>query len=101
MREIKRLPGPLRGVLLLSGIALVASTAAAAVLPIEGQGYVERPVGGSGFYGQPGVVSGGFFEGHAGRDGQLWILDRQTGRVRSCTPPGGEDQAPRCSPWSQ
>ncbi|NCF10865.1 MAG: hypothetical protein GWP66_09335 [Gammaproteobacteria bacterium] len=79
----------------------LASTAAAAVMPVQGQGIVERPIGGGGFYGQPSVVSEGFFEAHPGRDGQLWILDRQTGRVRSCAPPDAADQPPRCSPWSQ
>jgi hypothetical protein len=99
MHGISWKPDAMRRAGLLAGTLLVASSTAAAVVPIQAQGVVERPVGG-GFYGQPGVVNEGFFEAHAGQDGRLWILDRQTGRVRSCAPPDAADQPPRCSPWS-
>lgn len=101
MRKVSSGARPVRNTLCLAGMFLVASSAAAAVVPLQGQGYVERPIAGGGFYGQPGVVNESFFEAHPGLDGQLWILDRQTGRVRSCTPPEAADQPPRCSPWSQ
>jgi len=93
-----------RMLFLLVGLLLLASQQAAAVVPMGSQGYVERPIGGGGFNQQPAYGAyggGGFFEAHSGSDGQIWILDRQTGRVRSCLPPTGVDQRPRCSPWSE
>ena len=100
MHGISRNSGALRRAVLLAGMLLAASGTAAAVLPIQGQGVVERPIGGGGFVEQPAFVNGGFFEAHAGDGGRLWILDRQTGRVRSCAPPEAVDQPPRCLPWS-
>jgi hypothetical protein len=84
---------------------LAATTTGAAVAQVPtSRGFVERPVGGHGVSMQPAFANdGGFFEGHAseGDDGRLWILDRQTGRVRSCLPPATAEAPPACSPWSQ
>ncbi len=85
---------------LLAGMLCFTSGTVAAVLPVQGQGVTERPIGAQGFVERPAVVDGGFFEAHPGHEGQLWILDRQTGRVRSCAPPEAADLPPRCSPWS-
>jgi len=87
----------------LVGLLLLASQQATAVVPMGSQGFVERPIStGRGIDQRPAFAGGnGFFEGHAGSDGQLWILDRMTGRVRSCRPPAEAGQQPDCSPWSQ
>jgi hypothetical protein len=100
MKGIARIHGAAHVTALLAGTLLTASGVAAAVVPIQGQGVVERPIGAGVYPGVSGVVNEAFFEAHAGRDGTLWILDRQTGRVRSCAPPDAVDQPPRCSPWS-
>ena len=89
-----------RAALSVAGVLLATWGSAWAVLPVQGQGVTERPIGTQGFVERPAFVDGGFFEAHPGQEGQLWILDRQTGRVRSCAPPVAADQAPRCSPWS-
>lgn len=95
---------PGRILLPLAAVMLTLSAPLAAVVPSDqGQGFVERPINtGRGIDQRPAFAGGnGFFEGHAGGDGQLWILDRMTGQVRSCQPPAEAGQTPRCSPWSQ
>ena len=93
---------PYRTLLSLAAVMLVMSASVKAVVPIvQGQGVVERPIGGYGMDQRPAYGGNGLFEGHEGDDGQLWILDRMTGRVRSCQPPAEAGQQPRCSPWSQ
>lgn len=87
---------------MLAGLALTATAASAAVLPLDGgPAYVERPVTG-GYYGQPVVGAEARYEGHPDTGGALlWVLDRQTGRVRTCRPAPAEGERPACSPWNE
>ena len=104
MNSLAGKPQPRRILLPLTALVLVMSAPVTAVVPVDqGQGFVERPINtGRGIDQRPAFAGGnGFFEGHTGGDGQLWVLDRMTGRVRSCQPAAEAGQPPLCSPWSR
>ncbi|HEY5720550.1 MAG TPA: hypothetical protein VIW02_09220 [Gammaproteobacteria bacterium] len=81
-------------------LLLAASQAVAGVLPLEGYaGYDQRPLTQSqpGIYGtEPRYTALPLAGGE-----RVWVLDRQSGRLRVCEPASSVEQPPRCSPWSE